>query len=105
MTLNPYKKATHALRWFLLHRLPTCKQMVEVMSQSMERPLTLRERVLLKLHLWVCAWCVWYLEQLRLLRASLRARAAEVAGEVSPGVSLSAEARDRIKSSLNRPSS
>jgi hypothetical protein len=53
MTLHPYKKATRALRWFLLHRLPTCKQMVAVMSQSMERTLTLRERVLLKLHLWV----------------------------------------------------
>jgi hypothetical protein len=103
MTLNPYKKATHALRWCLLHRLPTCKQMVEVMSQSLERPLTLRERVLLKLHLWVCVWCVWYLEQLRLLRTSLRARAAEATGEHSPGVSLSPEARARIKSSLNRP--
>src|SRR5215216_2773001 len=101
MTLNPYKKATHALRWFLLHRLPACKQMVEVMSQSLERPLTLRERVLLKLHLWVCVWCVWYLEQLRLLRTSLRARAAKAGGQY-PGVSLSAEARERIKRALSR---
>jgi hypothetical protein len=102
MTLNPYKKATHALRWFLLHRLPTCREVVGLMSQSLERPLSLRERVLLKLHLWVCVWCVWYLEQLRLMREALRARAAQVVAEDSPGVSLSAEARERIKSTLGR---
>jgi hypothetical protein len=102
MKTNPYKKATHALRWFLLHRLPTCKEMVALMSQSMERPLSLRERVLLKLHLWVCSWCVWYLEQLRLLRESLRARAAAGEGFEPRGAALSTEARERIKSALGR---
>ena len=102
MSLSPYTKATHALRWFLLRRLPTCKEMVKVMSQSLERPLTLRERALLKLHLWVCVWCVWYLEQLRLIRTSLRECAARVAGEESFGASLSAEARERIKNALSR---
>jgi hypothetical protein len=103
MAQTLYIRATHALRWFLLRRLPTCKEMVKVMSQSMERPLTTRERVLLRLHLWVCAWCVWYLENLRLLRESLRARAARLEAEGPPGVSLSAEARGRIKSALRRP--
>ena len=102
MTTNPYKKAAHALRWFLLHRLPTCREMVALMSQSMERPLSLRERVLLKLHLWVCAWCAWYLEQLRLLRASLRARAAEGEGFESRGAALPSDARERIRSALTR---
>lgn len=102
MTLNPYKKATHAVRWFLLHRLPTCKEVGGWMSESMERPLTVRERVLLKLHLWVCIWCVWYLEQLRLMRETLRARAIQMSGKDSVGASLSAEARERIKSALGR---
>jgi hypothetical protein len=99
MTLNPYKKTTHAVRWFLLHRLPTCKEVVGWMPQSMERPLSLRERVLLKLHLWVCVWCVWYLEQLRLMREALRAATSD--GEY-PGASLPAEARERIRSALSR---
>jgi hypothetical protein len=103
MQTNPYKKATHAVRYFLLRRLPTCKEMVALMSQSMERPLTLRERVLLKLHLWVCAWCVWYLEQLRLLRSALRARVADAEAAAPRGASLSPEARERIKRSLNPP--
>jgi len=103
MAQSLYGRATHALRWFLLRRLPTCKEMVRVMSESMERPLPLRERVLLKLHLWVCVWCVWYLEQLRLLREALRARAASPEAGGPPGVSLSAEARERMKVALRRP--
>ena len=67
-------KPTHALRYFLLRRLPTCKQMVTLMSESMERPLSVRERTVLRLHLWICAWCAWYLEQMHVLRTALRAR-------------------------------
>jgi hypothetical protein len=91
-------KATHALRYFLLRRLPTCKQMAVVMSESMERPLTLRERVTLRLHLWICIWCVWYLEHLHVLRDALRARAAQVAAdEAKDAIHLSLDARERIK--------
>ncbi|MDQ3817284.1 MAG: hypothetical protein M3362_06295 [Acidobacteriota bacterium] len=95
-----YKKATHALRYWLLRRLPTCKEISLIASQSMDRPLTLRERALVRLHLWVCIWCVWYMEQLRFLRLTLRARAARMSGTDSVGASLSAEARERIKSAL-----
>ena len=100
-----YDKAIHAVRYFLLRRLPTCKQMAPVMSESLERPLTLRERVTLKLHLWVCVWCVWYLENLRTMRSTLRARAAQEedgADEVESAVKLSEEARERIRRALAR---
>ena len=100
-----YDKAIHAVRYFLLRRLPTCKQMASVMSESLERPLTLRERVTLKLHLWVCVWCVWYLENLRTMRSALRACAAreeEAADDVDSAVKLSEEARERIRRALAR---
>jgi hypothetical protein len=101
-----YDKAIHAVRYFLLRRLPTCKQMAPVMSESLERPLRLRERVTLKLHLWVCVWCVWYLENLRTMRSALRARAAheeeDKADEVESAVKLSEEARERIRRALAR---
>jgi hypothetical protein len=102
MPLQLYSKFTHSLRWFLLHRLPTCKQMVAVMSESMERPLSLRERMLLKLHLWVCAWCVWYLEQLHIMRDAVRLRVSEAVDDEPSSVSLSAEARERIRLALKR---
>lgn len=105
MATGLYDKAIHAVRYFLLRRLPTCKQMAPVMSESLERPLTLRERVQLKLHLWVCVWCVWYLENLRTMRSALRARAAreeEAADDVDSAVKLSEEARERIRRALAR---
>jgi hypothetical protein len=83
MAFKLYSKFTHGVRYFLLHRLPACKQMVALMSESMERSLTLRERVLLKLHLWVCIWCVWYMEQIKLMRGALRLHANESADDNS----------------------
>jgi len=104
MPIRLYRKTTHALRYWLLRRLPPCRQMVPLMSQSLERPLTLRERAGLKLHLAVCAWCVWYLEQLRLMRDAVHLRASDVADADSTSApSLSAAARERIKLALNRP--
>jgi len=103
MGLGLYNKAVHAVRYFLLRRLPTCKQMAPVMSASLERRLTLRERLTLKLHLWVCVWCVWYLEHLRTMRATLRARRArEEVDEADSAVKLSEEARERIRRALAR---
>ena len=99
-----YKRATHALRYWLLRRLPACKQLVPVMSQSMERPLSLRERVTMRLHLWVCIWCVRYLEQLHFMRDALRAREAQIAQDQAAGASLSPDARERMKSLLSNRS-
>ena len=105
MAKGLYDKEIHAVRYFLLRRLPTCQQMAPVMSESLERRLTLRERLALKLHLWVCVWCVWYLEQLRTMRAALRARAAHdeaATDDVDSAVKLSEEARERIRRALAR---
>jgi hypothetical protein len=72
-----YDKTKRTIRSWLLRWLPADKQTVELISQSMERPLTLRERVLLKLHLWVCRWCQRYLEHLQLMREALRVQENE----------------------------
>jgi hypothetical protein len=92
-----YDKLKHSIRFWLLRTLPTCQQTVEKISQSMERSLTLEERIKLKLHLWICAWCQWYFEHLHIIRETARARADEppVSG---PG--LSNDARERIRRRL-----
>ena len=97
MALKVYDKLKHSIRYFLLRRLPPCQQMVETISQSMERKLTLRERITLKLHLWICAWCQWYMEQLHIIRDAARSKAES--SDLS-GPSLSPEARERIKRNL-----
>ena len=104
MASGLYDRAAHAVRYFLLRRLPPCKAMAPLMSESLERQLTLRERSVLKLHLWVCIWCVWYLEHLHVLRKTVGARAAreESDDEISSAISLSTEARERIKNALRK---
>jgi len=103
MTLSAYQRFKHAIRWWLLRRLPTCKQTVKVISESMERRLSLRERVTVKLHLWICLWCVWYLEHLQLMRDTIRSKASQEPNlESSSLPPLSSEARERIKLSLSQ---
>jgi putative zinc finger protein len=99
MALKLYDKLKHSIRYWLLRTLPTCERTVEMISQSMERPLTFKERTKLKLHLWICAWCQWYMEQLHLIRQTARAKAEEPPEFIS-GVGLSDEARERIRRRL-----
>lgn len=99
MALKLYEKLKHAVRFWLLRRLPNCQQMVVTISQSMERPLTLTERISMKLHLWICAWCQWYLEHLQLIRDAARAKGEDLP-DLSSGPGLSDEARERIRRRL-----
>lgn len=46
--------------------------MVAVMSESMDRPLGIKEKLQLKLHLIVCTWCARYLSQINFMRQLLR---------------------------------
>ena len=93
MALKTYDKVKHSIRYFLLRRLPPCQQIVEQISDSMERRLTVRESINLKLHLWICAWCQWYLEHIRLIHDVAHAHEPDL----TSGPTLSAEARERIK--------
>ena len=99
MALKIYDKLKHAVRYWLLRKLPPCQQTVQTISESMERPLTMGESVKLKLHLWICAWCQWYMEHLQLIRDASRAQAAEAPDAMSTAT-LSNEARDRIRRRL-----
>jgi hypothetical protein len=101
MALKAYDKLKHAIRYWLLRKLPSCQLTVEKISQSMERKLTLRERIDLKLHLWICAWCQWYLEHLQIIHEAAGAKgSAESPDLESISPTLSAEARERIRRKL-----
>ena len=103
MALKLYDKLKHSVRFWLLRTLPTCQQTVETISQSMERPLTFSENVKLKIHLWICVWCQWYMEHLHLIRDASRAQASE-APDRMVGATLSSEARERIRRRLTNQS-
>jgi hypothetical protein len=79
--------------------LPPCKEIVKTLSTSLDRKLTIRERVVTKLHLWACLPCVRYLEQSKYIEDAMHeyeeSRAAEVQSK-----GLSEEARERLKDLL-----
>jgi hypothetical protein len=70
--MNPYLKARRAFRRWLLCSLKPCQYMVSLMSESLDRPLSPREKLQLKLHLIVCTWCARYLTQIGFMRQLLR---------------------------------
>lgn len=70
----------------------------------MERRLSLRERIIVKLHLWICLWCVWYLEHLQLMRNTIQAKSTQAPNLDSSALPpLSPEARERMKLRLSQP--
>lgn len=70
--------------------------MVPVMSESLERRLSVREWLKLRLHLYVCAWCDHYLRQIRFLRDLVQL--PEMVDECAPA--LSEQSRTRIAAAL-----
>lgn len=81
----------------------TCKRAAALLSASMERAPSPRERLSLRLHLRVCAACARYKSQLRLLRHALRERARWIEGQADANApTLSPDARTRLKLGLQR---
>lgn len=52
---------------------PTCKEVHRLVSEGMDRDLSLVERTRMRLHLVVCAACTRFNRQMDLLRRAMRA--------------------------------
>ena len=50
----------------------TCKQATGLMSQAQDRPLTLKERITLRLHLMMCSGCSNFNRQMDFIRKAFR---------------------------------
>jgi hypothetical protein len=70
--------------------------MAPMMSESLDRRLSLLESLNLKLHLMVCAWCALYLKQISIIRT--------IAGNATAAEDskLSRQARERIAHALKQ---
>jgi hypothetical protein len=98
--LKVYIKSKRAIRRRLLRALQPCREIVPLMSESLERRLGVLEILQMKLHLMVCAWCAQYLKQIKFLRQLVRQRTVVAPTDTASPVVLPAEARQRICSSL-----
>jgi hypothetical protein len=81
----------------------TCKDASHLISENLERPLSLRERWGLKLHLWLCANCRRFERQMALMRQALRMlgeRAEVDAARDGDNADFPPAARERIRKAL-----
>lgn len=71
-----------------------CKQASQIISQSLDRNLTLRERFALKLHLLVCAYCKRFSQQMQTLRVAIKQMTASI--ENDHKIEIPSAAKTRI---------
>jgi hypothetical protein len=82
----------------------SCREVTRLVSESLDRELSLRQRVSTKMHLMMCRLCSRYNKQLAGLREAFRLHAMrEEDTDIYPA-SLSSKARERIKQALQHPS-
>lgn len=72
----------------------TCKQASQLISQSLDHPLSWSQKVKLRLHLLVCIPCNQFKQQLKLLRVALQR--IKNATENDQNIQLPLDVKDRI---------
>jgi hypothetical protein len=78
----------------------TCKDASHLISEREDRSLTWRERLGLRLHVWICANCRRFGAQMAMMRQALKALAIRRAQESSTA-HLSEQAKGRIRQRVN----
>lgn len=79
--------------------MPTCKEVSERVSRSLDEKLTLRERIGVWMHLSMCGLCSMYNKQLDLMNRMFKSMPAQDSKE-QPFFSLSEEARENMKKAV-----
>ncbi len=77
----------------------SCKRVAQLASESLDRPLTLQERLLLRFHLLFCKFCSRYVRQLEFVK---RACAHADEDHSEGGAGLTKGARERIRDRLSQ---
>ena len=75
-----------------------CKQASQLISQSLDRRLAWQERLALRLHLFICKYCLRFSQQLNTLRVALHKARANIENDTN--ISLSSETKARIAKSI-----
>jgi hypothetical protein len=77
-----------------------CKQTSLLVSQSLDRPLTWRERLAVRIHLLICVYCRRFTQQLKLIRRHMQAWQQQAAE--SQDIELPLAAKERIGQQLDK---
>lgn len=94
-----YKRLKIRYNRWVWKNLPPCKEIVKLLSESQDRKLSLREKIITKLHLAACVPCVNYLNQIEFLHGAMHIH-EEKSVEIDTTIKMSPESRERIKNLL-----
>ncbi len=74
----------------------TCKEVAARLSQGLEEPIPMGERMTLRFHMMMCKYCARYFDQIRALRELAKGFEATEMPPQGENQRLSSEARERI---------
>lgn len=71
----------------------TCKQASQIISQSLDTPLSWSDRMKLKFHLFICDACTHFNKQLRLIKNAIQRMKLETENDDTIQLTVDAKAR------------
>jgi hypothetical protein len=95
-------KFTRFNNW-VWRNLPACKEVVKLITASLDGRLGLRQWIIMKIHLISCDSCVNFLKQVKLIQSALRRGNAKLE-EQNSNLKLSEDARARLKEAVRAES-
>ncbi len=72
----------------------SCKDASQIISQSLDRQLTIRERFALNLHLFICTYCKRFSQQVQSMRVALKLTTSNM--ENDDTIKLPSETKKRL---------
>ena len=80
----------------------SCKDTVRLLSDNLDSGLSLGQRLVLHVHLWMCNRCRRFRQQLTFLSSAVHSLEDKAANDAAPYQVLAPEARERIKLALGQ---
>lgn len=100
MNIEPTNWLTTRIVSFLAQVTPKCHDMTRLISQEQDRPMPWLTRVKMRMHYWICVWCLRYRDQLKFVRRALLICPGEpVIHEVAV---LPSEVKERLRQRIKR---
>ncbi len=81
------------------HWMYTCKEVTQMVSESLDRKLPLHQRMGIRLHLFMCKLCSRFRKQMLILREAMHLQDRYVEDANHP-LTLNLDTRERIKRAL-----
>ena len=81
---------------------PSCDVITEKISESLDRKLSLKERLQIKVHLMYCKYCLRYRDQIMYMRRLLEKDSASILKDVKLDAAQKSRMKEQIRKSCQR---